>query len=908
MAIYGLDLYAKAYYGVDIPIQFSVQPFIANQFEHNNLQISWSTPQQVSSPEAPGKSWSSLRLIRNLYGFSVDEEDGAVLLELPNTSPQENYVDTTVPPGQFVYYTIFVLTTHDAWDATRTYGVGDQVTYESEDWIAIAASSNQAPGTGSAWSMTTTATEWVYAGACVGLSVVDWQYSQFLYDKTPQAYKVSVVETTTSNPDFNIPLYQFDQVFGFGFDIMKTENDALLQINNIELTRDKFIQCMAEQMGIGEEMPDEPLLRRLRIMDGVNIARQRGSIPAIETLVYDTTGWGAEITQGYNVLLNMDQAAWAHPVLPVWDPTVRYAAATNIQFEGAPYESLIANNGHVPDPTVVGVKPSAATPEFWRPEKFLLVGFRGWWSSVTDYAIGDVVVYGTANTFYDATSATGPDHGGAVTPGSGGPWFGNGNMTDSTGAVVVASGVWNSTTNYAVNNLVMDSISTNPNSAAWAATAASSGTTNNYWSKYSGGSYEDTTTLLNPTTRGMSTWVGTVNNTSSPMWVQVNGIPAAGDNPARNCAVLNNSIGVAGFANATSVSTTYFAVWSSSTAYVEGNVVTNGGASYICILNVGPSATLPSNDIPHWKPYAPGPTEDLAIQEGVPIPQVRAWDYQRVYNPGEQVSVNGNIYEATQISSDASPSGYRKDSRGWRWIGPEQALYTASAYYQRQSPTLTTLAQAAINWFGPTNNLLNGGVPLEAYLYPTLFDRFDVDGPIGGTAPSSYPVIPAYGNPVPITWISEGGPWNVDYGFVHTVYPATYAAGQLLVMSEGVYGASITSRILYLFGTLVRQSFDPNRETGMVFNLDPVARTYWMASRTRLTKNTYAADFSTVSITQVTTWPELPDNSRLTISRTGTNFNANANQGTPFGTTLFAVNDSFSTTGTLHGFGERPMS
>src|ERR1700756_2450968 len=113
MAIYGIDLYAKAYYGVDVPIQFTVQPFIANQFEHGELQVTWSTPRQVSSPQSPGKAWSQLQLVRNFYGVPSFPTDGAVLLNVSNTSPEENFLDTGVPPGRFAYYAIFVLTTHD---------------------------------------------------------------------------------------------------------------------------------------------------------------------------------------------------------------------------------------------------------------------------------------------------------------------------------------------------------------------------------------------------------------------------------------------------------------------------------------------------------------------------------------------------------------------------------------------------------------------------------------------------------------------------------------------------------------------------------------------------------------------------------------------------------------------------
>src|SRR4029450_5880271 len=41
--------------------------------------------------------------------------------------------------------------------------------------------------------------------------------------------------------------------------------------------------------------------------------------------------------------------------------------------------------------------------------------------------------------------------------------------------------------------------------------------------------------------------------------------------------------------------------WSASTAYVVNDGVTYTGSSYICVSNVGPSATPPDADVLHWQ-------------------------------------------------------------------------------------------------------------------------------------------------------------------------------------------------------------------------------------------------------------------------------------------------------------------
>lgn len=779
MAIYGLDLYAKALYGIDVVVRFSAQPFRALQYEHGQLQISWTTPQQVSSPESAGKSWSTLRLVRNLCGVPATENDGRILLEVPNTSPVETFLDLDVPVGRFAYYAIYVLTTHDAWDTTHSYSVGDQITYSGGNWIALAASQGQTPGSGAAWSTTSNATEWAFAGACVGLSVENWAYADFLFNSQPRAYKVNVVETTGSNPDFNLPLWKLDQIFGFAWDTIRTENDALMQINDVELTRDRFVWAMAEQMGIGNEIPDAPELRRLRVLDATTIARQKGSVDSLETLVYDTTGWTASITGGYNLMLNVDQAAFLHPVYPTWDPNTRYQ-------------------------------------------------------------VNEIVVY--SGLLYKCTAAA---------------------------------------------------FAQNPSTAT------------SYWSVFTTPQADPADTLHNPTTGGESTWTAVSPGTAT-LQVIVNGVPAAGNTPARNCLAINSNVGSTSTANAVSVSATKFTTWSNATAYVIGQVVTYNSLNYICILNIAAGGSTPDQDTNHWKIYAAKSGEALAASEGVPLAYVRPWDYQRTYNQGDRVTANANIYEALFTTMNVAPSGYRWDSRGWRWISSEAQAYTASVYYQRQAPTASTQVECDILWYDSQDNQISA---ISARPYPPLYDQFELDGPLGGAEPS-YPVQPQYANPFAISWVDMGGPWRVDNGILHTTYPAVHPYGEILVMSDLAYGSSLASGDAYEYAwvTFVSQSYNTSLEQGLVFRLDPVGRTYWMMSRTRLTKNTYAADFSSVTVTPVTTWAALPDNTRVQVRAqwNAGNYVGSAYTATGQNTTLFTVTgDTFSLSGHYYGVGER---
>jgi hypothetical protein len=567
----------------------------------------------------------------------------------------------------------------------------------------------------------------------------------------------------------------------------------------------------------------------------------------------------------------------------------------------------VANTGVAPGTT--GTPPSNSTPDYWKPVPTLPLPYtwRGWWTATADYSVNDVVVYsGNTTTFYTATAASGPDNGGAQTPGVSG-WSGTSALPNYPS--VTYHGVYSSGTSYPVNQLVMDAAS--PNGNAWISLATVP-TTNPYWSSL--GSYVDTSgslstsAIYNWTTRGQSTWTGYAQgaNTSVTTSLLVDGIASSGGNPPRNVMRVVNGDTNARTVASRSVSPTYFDAWTTTLNAQVGQVVTYHGKNYVCTEAITSGATTPDLDTTHWTQYRAVPGELLAARQGVPIPRTRPWDHNRTYQPGDLVSVTGNVYQATFSTTNTSPSGYQFDSRGWRWIGREQGVYTASVYYQRQSPTASTQVSAYINWFGPQDNLLMTSSLLQ---YPQLFDHFGTDGPIGGTDPGTYPAATQYGNPFPITWIDCGGPWRVDNNVVHTTYPPVRVSHQILALSELAYGTSVGSDLIGVYVTFVSAPQDPNREQGIIFNLDITNRTYWMASRTRLTKNTYNSTFTTTTITPVgSAWTYIPDGQRIRITVTGTTLAGYVASGVGTETQLFNVTDSFSSTGTLHGIGERPMS
>jgi hypothetical protein len=353
MAIYGVDLYGKASYGSVLTTVFSADPMVAAQTGHGVLQITWSTPQQAFNGSVP-LTWSRLRLVRNSYGVPDAEDDGWVCLDLSagdgtvNNLPQltNSFVDNTVVEGRLYYYAVFVAATVAPYSATATYQPGDIASYSGQNWQCVAANTTGvAPSTTAPqWSSTTVTTPWYRCGnGCVGLAVRDAGHTNLLYDLVPRPYKVATVETTATEVPVNNDLYDFLSIFGFHFDVIKTENDALLNLNNVLDCTDRQLSLIAQQLGIAERLPALPELRRAFVRDSMAIQRGAGSAATMAQLVTDITGWDATVSVGYNELQNLDTAAFSSTRALPWDPNAVYVTA----YSPASNSDLVTYNGVV---------------------------------------------------------------------------------------------------------------------------------------------------------------------------------------------------------------------------------------------------------------------------------------------------------------------------------------------------------------------------------------------------------------------------------------------------------------------------------------------------------------------------------------------------------------------------------
>jgi hypothetical protein len=328
----------------------------AGQSGHGVLQVTWATPQQAVSGTVP-LTWSRLRLVRNAWGVPDAEDDGWVCLDLSagdgtvnNPSQLVNsFVDNTVVAGRYYYYAVFVAATVAAYSATTTYQPGDLAAYGGQNWQCLSPSTTGVTPATTApqWSSTTVTTPWYRCGdGCVGLAVRDANHTQLLYDLVPRPYKVSTVETTATQVPLNNDLLDFMSIFGFFFDVMTSENDALLRLNDIENGTDRQLALIAQQLGIADRLPALPALRRAFVRDSMQIQRGAGSAATMAQLVTDITGWQATVATGYNEFQNMDTAAFASTRALPWDPNTVYTTAYSppsnsdlVTYNGVVYQS-----------------------------------------------------------------------------------------------------------------------------------------------------------------------------------------------------------------------------------------------------------------------------------------------------------------------------------------------------------------------------------------------------------------------------------------------------------------------------------------------------------------------------------------------------------------------------------------
>lgn len=282
MAIYGVDLYGLSTYGLASTVQFDASPFVAASVDYDKVLITWTNP---------AGSWTELRLIKNLQGYPVHENDGQILLD--TSGPTRGFTDFSVNPGRFQYYGIYVLS----------------------------------------------GGSWIRAGVTSCLVTQNWGSAGWLLEHLPRFYTYN---TPTDSATENTQFTSFIKVFGWALDYLRTSYDVLQYLNDPARTHLSNVITLARQLGINVDSDTSGHLLRQQVANAAHLDRRHGTLAGLASSIALVTGWGADVQISGNMLLDDDQSSFLNPLFPGWDPSMNYAAGEQVTYNGYLYQ---ANTG-----------------------------------------------------------------------------------------------------------------------------------------------------------------------------------------------------------------------------------------------------------------------------------------------------------------------------------------------------------------------------------------------------------------------------------------------------------------------------------------------------------------------------------------------------------------------------------
>lgn len=291
--IYGVNLFGTSYYGPPLPPPpppiYHIQPFIAASIDYATVLVSWKTPD--------GNAWDKLRLVKSWDGYPAHETDGIILVE--NDGATNSYADTTLHPGAYAYYSLFVHTTSS--------GV------------------------------------WSRAGEANCITISDQGSFSWVFDSIPNYFKylgasISPVVATTPNLQIN----KFLSVFGWGIDYERTQAQAWKNLYDSRKNSYTQLALLGDELGIDFE-PLANATRMRRYVEGAStLLRQRGTILGLQQSVLTLTGLGLQVIRSGNRMLSGDTAGAANPVWTPWNPALIYELNEQVSYQGFYYTCALA--------------------------------------------------------------------------------------------------------------------------------------------------------------------------------------------------------------------------------------------------------------------------------------------------------------------------------------------------------------------------------------------------------------------------------------------------------------------------------------------------------------------------------------------------------------------------------------
>jgi hypothetical protein len=302
MSRYGIDYYGLSSYGSSAAVNYLAGSFTAQSRGYGFIRVKWTSPS--------GK-WSTVRLVRNSYGFPVNAYDGDILVSVPKENDPTLYNDNTnLARGVFYYYSLFVY---------------DTISFN-----------------------------WIRSGNITGVSVKDYKYGDNLYEYLPDIYKIKQPYIATSDWD-NEDLSNFMHLFGFQLDYAQTVTTLLVERYNLEKVAGTLLPSMLQQFGLVYEPEIGYQQSRILVRDAVQIGKKKGSAQGLREFMKAFTGYAVPepiagtpnpsadgLTMGHNLMLDYNDSSFEESV-GHWGSSSSNAALAPLTIKDITRVSLTTN-------------------------------------------------------------------------------------------------------------------------------------------------------------------------------------------------------------------------------------------------------------------------------------------------------------------------------------------------------------------------------------------------------------------------------------------------------------------------------------------------------------------------------------------------------------------------------------
>ena len=292
--VYGQAHYGLSTYGYVVAPNFRVDPFTAKSIDYANILVQWTQPQGNIL------AW---RLVKNMNGFPADQDDGQILIDTTTAYPGNYFIDNSVIPGRFHYYSFYVL---------LNFG----------------------------------GNTWLRSGSTACLANKNYQSGQQMFNLMPSFFHVN--ETgLESNLTSNFPSTQLDfflLVFGWGFDYLRTQYDTYLHVNDPWFIPVADLYNLAAQLGINVAPDTHPYTLRKAVFNNGIINKQKGTPQGINAELSSLTSYNADLQIGRNIMLSNDQSQFIDPVPLSWSANIAYNIGESVSFGNYTYQCIATGN------------------------------------------------------------------------------------------------------------------------------------------------------------------------------------------------------------------------------------------------------------------------------------------------------------------------------------------------------------------------------------------------------------------------------------------------------------------------------------------------------------------------------------------------------------------------------------